>query len=146
MIFWFIFLKVQQANVSLPLSLAHLSPGNPTTPKRSARINFWISGIYFVYILFVYIFYICLHFILFTFSEVSPKLTVVVTKCDQFPRHNYVKLICNQPRLLLLARQGTIHTYIFIFLFAFINLCFCLHHCLFTIYTLGWDFAGLHNK
>ena len=68
---------------------------------------------------------------MFTFSEVSPKLTVVVTKCDQFPRHNYVKLICNQPRLLLLARQGTIHTYIFIFLFAFINLCFCLHHCLF---------------
>ena len=42
--------------MSLPLSLAHLSPGSPTTPKRSARINFWISGIYFVYTLFVYIF------------------------------------------------------------------------------------------
>ena len=64
--------------------------------------------------------FICLHFWivymfhLFTFSEVSPKLTVVVTKCDPFPRHNYVKLICNQPRLLLLARQG-IHIFLFYF-------------------------------
>ena len=101
---------------------------------------------YTLFTFYLFTYFICLHFILLTFSEVNPKLTVVVTKCDQFPRHNYVKLICNQPRLLLLARQGTIHTYIFIFLFAFINLCFCLHHCLFTICTLGWDFAGLHNK
>ena len=65
------FFKVQRANVSLPLSLAHLSPGSPTTPKRSARINFWISGIYFVYTLFVYIFELFTFYFVYIFRGQS---------------------------------------------------------------------------
>ena len=64
-------MKVQRANVSLPLSLAHLSPGSPTTPKRSARINFWISGIYFVYTLFVYIFELFTFYFVYIFRGQS---------------------------------------------------------------------------
>ena len=57
--------------MSLPLSLAHLSPGSPTTPKRSARINFWISGIYFVYTLFVYIFELFTFYFVYIFRGQS---------------------------------------------------------------------------